>query len=252
MKIVAIAGVTLREALRRKVQVNLLLFGLVLVAASYIISTLTLGVMHRIIADLGLASMSLIGSLLAVFLGASSIAGDVERRVVFPVVAKPVSRAEYVVGRYFGLACALLLNLAVMAAVLAATLAFDARSFKPIDATFLAAIAMIGIQLLVVAAIAVLFSSFTTTTLASIFALSITLAGQLSNDLRNLWHEGGATLGKVLWYALPNLGALNLNEAVIYRTPAPPTAWVAAGYGVLYAATAIALACIAFERRDFR
>jgi len=187
-----------------------------------------------------------------VFLGASSIAGDVERRVVFPVVAKPVSRAEYVVGRYFGLACALLLNLAVMAAVLAATLAFDARSFKPIDATFLSAIAMIGIQLLVVAAIAVLFSSFTTTTLASIFALSITLAGQLSNDLRNLWHEGGATLGKVLWYALPNLGALNLNEAVIYRTPAPPTAWVAAGYGVLYAATAIALACIAFERRDFR
>lgn len=252
MKILAIAAVTLREALRRKVQVNLLLFGLVLVAASYLISTLTLGEMRRIIADLGLASMALIGSLLAVFLGASSIAGDVERRVVFPVVAKPVSRAEYVVGRYLGLACALLLNLAVMAAFLGATLAFDARSFRAVDGTFLAAVGMIGVQLLVVAAVAVLFSSFTTTTLASIFALAITLAGQLSNDLRTLWREGGATVGKVLWYALPNLGALNLNEAVVYRTAVPALAWTAAGYGLLYAATVLALACVAFERRDFR
>jgi hypothetical protein len=56
----------------------------------------------------------------------------------------------------------------------------------------------------------------------------------------------------VLWYALPNLGALNLNEAVIYRTAVPATAWTAVIYGLLYAATSITLACIAFERRDFR
>jgi Cu-processing system permease protein len=252
MKVLSIAGITLREALRRKVHVNLLLFGILMVGVSYVVSTLTLGEMHRIISDLGLSSMALIGSLIAVFLGAASVAGDIERRVVYPVVAKPVSRSQYVVGRYLGLSAALLLNLAAMAAALAAILVFDAGSARVLDAAFWAAVALIGVQLLVVSAVAVLFSAITTTTLAAIFALAITIAGQLTNDMRNLWRGDGAWLGKALWYALPNLGSLTANEAVIYHRPLPPAAWLAAAYGLLYAALAVSLACAVFERRDFR
>lgn len=252
MKVLSIAGVTVREALRRKVQVNLLLFGVFMVGVSYLLSTLTLGEVHRILSDLGLSSMALIGSLIAVFLGAGSIAGDVERRVVYPVVAKPVSRTQYVLGRYLGLAAALLLNLLVMALALAAILVVDAGSLRVLDAPFWAAVAMIGVQLLVVAAVAVFFSAVTTTTLAAIFALSITVAGQLTNDMRNLWKGGGAWLARALWYVLPNLGSLTLNEAVIYRRPVPAGAWLAGTYGLLYAALAVGLACAVFERRDFR
>lgn len=251
MKTLAIAGVTLRETLRRKMQVNLLVFGTVLVLASYVISALTIGERHRIISDLGLSGMQLIGTLLAVLLGAGLVAGDLERRAIYPVVAKPVTRTEYLVGRYLGLSSSLLLNLAVMAATLAAVLAVDAGSTAPLNAALLSAFAMLAVQLLLVSAVAVLFSSITTTTLAAIFALSMTIAGQLTNELRTLVRGEGEWLARGLWYALPNLGVLNVNEAVIYQRIPPASTWGAAGYGLVYAAAVLALACAAFERRDF-
>ena len=252
MKIFAIASVTLREALRRKLQVNLVLFALLLVLVAAVVSTLTLGEMHRIASDLGLTAMEAMGSLIAVFLGASAVAGDVERRVLYPVVAKPVARAEYLLGRYVGLAGTLLLNLVAMGATLALLLVALEGSTRPLDLALLSAVAMIGVQFLVVAAVAVLFSSLTTTTLAAIFALALTVAGRLSNDLRTLWTGPGAGVGKVLWYLLPNLSALSLNESVIYRTPPPAHAWLAVVYALLYAAAALALAAAVFERRDLR
>ncbi len=252
MRIFAVASVTVREALRRKVQVNLLLFALLLVVVSLVVSTLTLGESHRIAADLGLTTMEAMGSLIAIFLGASAIAGDIERRVVYPIIAKPISRSGYLLGRYLGLAATLLLNLAVMGLTLAALLAVQEQSLRPLDLALLSAVAMIGVQLLVVAAVAVLFSAVTTTTLAAIFALALTIAGRLSTDLRTLSSGAGAGLGKVLWYVLPNLSALSLNESVIYRTPPPAAAWLPALYALLYGGAALALAAAVFERRDLR
>lgn len=252
MNIIAIAAVTLRELLRRKVQVNLLVFGTLLVLASYVLSLLTLGFMHRILADLGLSAMQLIGTLLAVFLGSTVVAGDVERRVLYPIVAKPVSRTEYLLGRYAGLAVALLLNLLVMAVALAAVLVFEARSLSTLDAPLFAAVAMIGVQFVVIAAVAVLFSSLTSSTLAAIFTLCVAVAGQLTNEVRNLWVGSAEWMGTVVWYAVPNLGALSLNEAVVYRTPLPDGTLFAALYAVLYAASALAIASLTFERRDLR
>jgi ABC-type transport system involved in multi-copper enzyme maturation permease subunit len=252
MNVFAIAAITLREILRRKVQVNLLVFGVLLVLSSYTMSLLTFGYMHRIIADLGLTAMELMGTLLAAFLGASLVAGDVERRVIYPVVAKPVSRWQYLLGRYAGLAAALLLNLAVMAAALAAVLVLEDGSLATLDRSFLAAIAMQALQFAVVAAVAVLFSSITSTTLAAIFTLSLAVAGHLTNSMRNLSQQSASWVPTLVWYLVPNLGALSLNGPVVYRTPPPATAWIAAGYAVLYAATALALAAALFERRDFR
>ncbi|HET8539352.1 MAG TPA: ABC transporter permease subunit [Anaeromyxobacter sp.] len=252
MTVLAIASVTLREALRRRLQVNLLLFAILLVVASLVASSLTIGHTHRIASDLGLTAMELMGSLIAVFLGASLVSGDIERRVIYPVVAKPVARWQYLLGRYLGLAATLSLNLLAMAATLALVLVLEARSLATIDAALLSAFAMLGVQFLVVAAVAVLFSSLTTSTLAAIFSLAVALAGHLSNDLRTLWKGPGAEIGRVLWYLLPNLSALSLNEQVIYRTPPPASVWLAGAYALLYAATALAIAAAAFERRDFR
>jgi len=251
-RIAALAIVTFREVLRRKVQVNLLFFGAILIAGSFLVSELTLGEMHRILSDLGLSAMQLTGTLVAAFIGATLVAGDVERRAVYPIIAKPVSRTQYLLGRYVGLALALLVNLGVMAAVLALVLVCEAGSLQPLDAALAAAVAMQGIQFLVVGAVALLFSAISSTTLAAIFTLAIAVAGQLSNEMRALWQGPATWLPQVLWYLLPNLGSLNLNESVIYRTPPPASAWVAVLYGLLYAATALALASLAFERRDLR
>jgi ABC-type transport system involved in multi-copper enzyme maturation permease subunit len=252
MRVLAVASVTVREALRRKLQVNLLLFALLLLLVSAVVSSLTLGEMHRIASDLGLTAMEAMGSLIAVFLGAGAIAGDIERRVLYPIVAKPISRAEYLLGRYTGLAATLLLNLAAMAIVLAVALVVIDGSTRPLDLALLSAVVMIGVQFLVIAAIAVLFSAVTTTTLAAIFALALTVAGRLSDGLRTLWTGPTATYAKAIWYLLPNLSALSLNESVIYRTPPPARAWLAVPYAILYVGAALALAASIFERRDLR
>jgi ABC-type transport system involved in multi-copper enzyme maturation permease subunit len=248
----SIATVTLREVLRRKVQVNLLIFGSLVIVASLMLSKLTIGEQHRILSDLGLSAATAIGTLIAVFVGASLVAGDIERRVLLPVIAKPTTRTRYLLGRYLGLAASLVLNLAAMAVVLATVLAIEAGSTRPLDASLLGAIAMLGVQLLVVAAVAILFSAVTSTTLAAIFTLAIAIAGHLSGEIRAIWQGDATWIATLVWYLVPNLGALSLNGSVIYRTPMPPGTWLAAGYGALYAATALALASLAFERRDLR
>ncbi len=248
----AIAGVTIREVLRRRLQVNLLFFGAALVIASHLVGTLTLGYRYRILADLGLTSMQLIGLLVAVFVGSSLVAGDMERRVLQPVLAKPVPRAGYVLGRYLGLAVVLVLNLAVMAILLAVILLLDLDRTTPIGVPYLAAVGLLAIQFLVVGAVAVLFSSISSATLAAVFSMAVAIAGQLTGEIRALWKGGATWIPKLIWYLVPNLSALNANEPLVYGRPPPPQAWTAAAYGLCYAAAALALAVLAFERRDLR
>jgi len=130
-KIAAIAQVTVREAIRQRLAVNLLVFALALVAASLTISALTFGEQYRIIVDLGLSAMEIFGTLIATFLGAGLIARDVERRSVYPIITKSVSRSRYVIGRYLGLVATTTLNLLVMALVFAAVLAIRSRGSGP-------------------------------------------------------------------------------------------------------------------------
>jgi ABC-type transport system involved in multi-copper enzyme maturation permease subunit len=256
-KIASIAAVTFREALRQKLAVNLLVFTVAILAASITISSLTFGEQYRIIADIGLSAMEIFGTLIAVFLGAALVAGDVERRSLYMVIAKPVSRTHYLVGRYLGLVFTLVVNMAVMALVFGAVLAIYTRGLGFLrDTPFLAVLASMAVRFAVVSAVATFFSTFSTTTLAAIFSLSLVVAGHLSSDLVRYWSKQGAVAGAVgkLGYVLvPNLEALNLKEAMVYKDPVP--AWFAltgVGYGLLYAVALVALAAAVFSRRDLR
>lgn len=256
-KISAVAWVTLREALRQKLAVNLLVFALALVVASFTISLLTFGEQYRIITNIGLSSMEIFGTLIATFLGAGLIAGDVERRTLFPIVAKPVSRAQYVFGRYAGLVTTTTLNLLVMAAVFVAVLAFHLGGLGFLrDTPFLAVLGALALQFAMVGAIAVLFSTFTTTTLSAIFTLSFVVAGHLASDLVRYWGKQGAAaaqVGKGLYAIVPNLEALNFKEAMVYKDAlAGSTLALAFGYGLLYSVAVVALSAAVFSRRDLR
>lgn len=252
-----LAWVTVREALRQKLAVNLLVFAIALVSASFMISTLTFGEQYRVIVNIGLTAMEVFGTLIAVFLGAGLVAGDVQRRTVYPIVAKPVSRAEYVAGRYAGLVATTTLNLAVMAVVFVAVLGFYLRGFGFVAETpLLATLAGIALQLAMTAAVAVLFSTFTTPTLSAIFALALVVAGHLASDLVRYWAKQGAAaawMGKALYVVVPNLEALNFKEAMVYKDalPAGPLA-ASLLYGVLYALGVTAVAAAIFTRRDLR
>ena len=256
-RIAVIAAVTFKEAIRQKLAVNLLIFALALVSASFMISTLTFGEQYRIIVDLGLSAMEVFGTLIAAFLGAGLVAGDVERKTVYPIVAKPVSRAEYVAGRYAGLVTTTTLNLAVMAVFFVGVLAFYLGGFGFVrDTPLLATLGALALQFAMVAAVAVLFSTFSTATLSAIFTLSLVVAGHLASDLVRYWEKQGAAaawLGKVLYAVVPNLEALNFKEAMVYKDAlAGSTLALAFGYGLLYTVGVVALAAAIFGRRDLR
>jgi ABC-type transport system involved in multi-copper enzyme maturation permease subunit len=251
-KIAAIAWVTLRDALRQKLAVNLLVFALVVISASIVLSELTFGDQWRIIADVALSAAGIFGTLIAVFLGAGLVAGDVQRRTLYPIVAKAVSRTEYLLGRYLGLVLTLTLNLAVMALTTVAVLAVyrGGAAFLGTTPIVLAFVALAA-QLAVVAAVAVFFSSFTNTTLAAIAALAIAAAGHLSREAIPYWKE--RPVARAIAYALPNLSALDYKVQVVYEQAVPAAqAGFALGYAALYVGAALALAAAIFSRRDLR
>jgi ABC-type transport system involved in multi-copper enzyme maturation permease subunit len=201
--------------------------------------------------------MEIFGTLIAVFLGAGLVARDVERRTVYPILAKPVSRAQYVVGRYAGLVATTSLNLAVMAVVFAGVLTVYLHGLGFLTQTpFLVTIVAIALQLAMIAAVAAVFSSFSTPTLSAIFTLSLVVAGHLASDLVRYWGKQGtaaAWAGKALYLVIPNLEALNFKEAMVYKDALPvgPTA-SALLYGVLYCVGMTAVASVIFSRRDLR
>lgn len=252
-----IAGTTVREALRERLLHNLLVFAVLLVIAALTISQLTLGEQFRIIANVGMSATQLFGTLIAVFLGVGLVTRELDRRTCYPVLARPVSRAGFVAGKYLGLLATLALNVALMAVATALVLAFYEGSPSWFGPAYLATFFLTFVQLAVCAAFAVLFSTFSTATLASIYTLAIVGAGWLFGEVRWFWLQAHQTemkgLVKVLDYVLPNMTLLDTKEALVYGDPITLASVAGrAAYGLAYAATLVALAAVVFTRRDVR
>jgi ABC-type transport system involved in multi-copper enzyme maturation permease subunit len=250
----AIAGNTVRELVRSKLLYNLLLFAVLLIAGSLFVSELTIADFDRIIIDLGLVAIELVGSLLAVLIGVSVVAGEIERRTIFPTLAKPISRATFLLGRYAGLFAILVVNVLVMLGALALVLRLAGYS---LSATAAAAAALIVIELAVLAAMAVFFASFTTPILAAAFSFAFFLIGHLLSDVRAYGSRSKSEAAKVLtsavYRALPDLELFNLKWHAANKLAVPAGfASSAALYGLLYTATLLLLAIAVFGRRDLK
>jgi ABC-type transport system involved in multi-copper enzyme maturation permease subunit len=253
----AIATTTFREAVRERLLHNLLVFAVLLVIGSLTISQLTLGEQFRIIANMGTSATQVFGTLIAVFLGVGLVTREIDRRTCYPALARPVSRAGFVVGKYLGLLIVLALNVGLMAVATAVVLLAYRGSPSFLDGAYLAAFALTAVQLAVCGAFAVLFSTFTTATLASIYTLSVVGAGWLFGEVRAFWLTAKQTdlkgLVHVLDYLLPNMALLDVKEAVTYGDPVTLGSVLArAAYGCGYAAVLVLLATVVFTRRDIR
>jgi len=245
---------TMRELLRNKLLYNLLFFAVLLIASSLFIAQLTIGQWDRIILDMGLAAVELSGVLVAILLGVGLVAGEIERRTVFPMLARPITRGGFLIGRYFGLLAMLTANVLVMLAALAGVLRFAGYG---LTATILAAALLILVELAVLAAAALFFGSFTTPILASAFSLSLFLIGHLLSDLKAFRERapGGLTkaLTGVFYRVLPDLELFNLKAQAANALPVPHQFVPAAAlYGVAYAAACLLLAVVVFSRRDLK
>jgi ABC-type transport system involved in multi-copper enzyme maturation permease subunit len=254
---IAIAANTLREALRERLMYNLVVFALVLIGGSLTISQLTLGEQFRIIANVATGSAQLFGTLIAVFLGVALLSREIDRRTCYAVLARPVSRAGFLVGKYLGLLATLALNVLVMAAATAAMLLLYTGSAAFLASGFFGAFGLMLVQLAVCGAFAVLFASFTTSTLATIFTISAVVAGHVFSEVRAFWLQAPQvemkSLVRVLDVLLPNMGLLDLKDALTYGDPVTGASILArAAYGAGYAGVVVALAAFVFSKRDIR
>jgi ABC-type transport system involved in multi-copper enzyme maturation permease subunit len=256
-----------RESVRDKVLYNLVLFAILLIGASYLIGQLTAGQDVKIIKDLGLAATSLFGLFIAVFIGIGLVAKEVERRSVYSLLSKPIHLYQLVLGKYAGLVLTLAVNVTVMLLALYVVLAYmrwgvpenvvagwDAPALDPalVEAAFL-----IFVELALVTAIALFFSTFSTPILSAAFTFGLTIVGHYSSDLRNFQDVVDSPVaqrvaGGVYWL-LPHLAQFDVKAQVVHGQR---VAWTyvafAVAYAALYIAMLIVVSMVVFSRRDFK
>ena len=256
-----------RESVRDKVLYNLVVFAVLLMSASYLIGQLTAGQDVKIIKDLGLAAISIFGVLIAVFIGIGLVWKEVEKRSIYSLLAKPLSRSQFILGKFAGLAGTLAVNVTVMTVAFYAVLAVMDRNALPevrqawpapaTDVAMLNAVVLIFIELLLVTSIALFFSTFSSPFLSATLTLGIWIIGQFSADIRNLGSaigsEAAGVIGQALYYALPDFSAFDVKTQVVWGEHIP-LAYVgtSAAYGLAYTAFVLAAAVVVFSRRDFK
>ncbi len=250
--ILAIALNTFREAIRDRILYLLLVFALILIGVSRLLSLLTVGNEEKIIKDVGLSAISLFGVLTAVFVGVSLVFKEIERRTIYTLLACPVSRWQFIGGKFVGLLAVLGMNVGLMSAALIGIVALRGESPWPL----LPAILLIFVELAAITAFALLFSSLTNPVLAALFTFTVYVTGHLSWSLELLQQKIGAgfsaTLCGWLYRLLPNFDYLDVkSEAVHGLTLEPGHVATALVYGLGYTALVLLLASVVFQRKDF-
>jgi ABC-type transport system involved in multi-copper enzyme maturation permease subunit len=263
----AIAVNTFRESVRDKVLYNLVLFAILMIGASYLLGQLTAGQDVKIIKDLGLSAMSVFGLFIAVFIGIGLVSKEVERRSVYSLLPKPIHRYQLILGKYAGLSLTLVVNILIMTLAFYAVLLYTAWGIDPVvqrawdapalDPALLKAIGLIFIELMLVTAIALFFSTFSTPILSAALTFGLFVVGHFSTDLRNFDEvvnsPAAVRLARGLYWVLPNLAQFDVKTRVVHGEPVP-IGYIAltAGYAALYTAMLLTMAVGIFSRRDFK
>ena len=254
MKVKALTINTFREAIRDKVLYSLLFFAVLMVGISYILDQLTIGEKTKIIKDFGLASISIFGVMIAIFVGIGLVYKEIERKTIYNILSKPIPRYQFIIGKYLGLIMTLLIEVVVMSVVLFTMLYFYEGK---IDFALFPAIAMIFIELMIVTAFALLFSSFSTPILSGLFTLSFYIIGHLTADLlelgRRSHNQSLKYFTEILYYILPNLEYFNIKGKVVYHQNLEQGyLFFASVYGILYILIILLISIVIFQKRDFK
>ena len=253
-RIHALAANTFREAIRNKLLYTLLGFSIVMIGAGVLLATLSYVEVDEILQDMGMAAIRLFSSGIAIFVGVGLIHNEVERRTIFTILSKPVSRGEFLVGKWAGLTFTVWLQLVLMAAAFALV---SWLAGAPLAAPHALAIALIGFELMVLVALATFFSSFSTPMLSSFFTFGLWLIGHLSRDLYLLGQQSDqasvSRLAGALYAVLPDFEIFNKSLEAVHGLPIHG---FEIGFALLYAAGysgfILVLAAAVFSRRDLK
>jgi ABC-type transport system involved in multi-copper enzyme maturation permease subunit len=255
-RIAHIARNTFREAVRDRVLYNLIAFALLMSGAAILVGQISVGIERLVVINLGLTAISLFGTVIAILVGISLVSKEIEKRTLYTVLSRPVRRWEFIAGKFFGLAGTLVVNTIFMAIGVFGALLYVSHHFEKADGGILVALYFIVLQFLIVTALSMLFSSFSSPVLAAVFAFCLFVIGTFATDLRGF---AAMSQGLTRWlttaaaYVVPNISALNVISAAAHGEPiASRLVIYNSAYALLYTVMAICGAVLIFERRNLK
>jgi len=247
---------TFREAVRDRVLYNLIVFVLLLVASAPLFGQISIGIERLILVNVGLSSISLFGTIIAILVGIGLVSKEIEKKTLYTILSRPVRRWEFIVGKYFGLLLTLVVNTAFMTIGLYLALLVTGHSLGKADALLLVAIYCIVLQFMMMVALTLLFSSFSTPVFSAIFAFALFVIGTFAEDLKNfaaMSHGVTQWLATAAAYVVPNFASLNVISQAAHEQPISGS-MVAFNtlYALLYSGAVTAAAVLIFERRNLK
>ena len=248
---------TFREAVRDRVLYSLVFFALLMMAAAILVGQISIGIEDTVIVTLGLSAISMIGLLIAVFIGVALVSKEMDKYTLYALLAKPVQRWEFLLGKFGGLVLTLAVNTAAMALGLLVVMLYVKHSLQGSDAVVLVAVYFILLKLALVVALALLFSCFTTPLLAILFTVGLYIVGLYVQELRDMPLEvmspAMSSFTKWLSYLLPNFENFNV-MAMAAHGRAVPGALILQNtlYVVVYCTIVLTAAAAVFSRRNLK
>lgn len=255
-RIFAIANNTFREVVRDRILYIVPFYVIILVIGINLLPQIAAATEDKMFLDLGLAAIGFLGLIVAVFVAAGIINKEIEKRTILMLIAKPVSRGEFIVGKYFGLSAVITLSIGAMSAIYLIFLQVNHISYSStsiiINAFFLI------LQLSLISAIAITFGVFTSSILAITLTFIVYLMGNITQNLLILAHmsenSGLKRITQGLYLLLPDLSRLDLKNEAVYGLSALPdatTLFTNTAYSLFHITMFLALAVLIFSRKEF-
>lgn len=245
---------TFREAVRNKIFYLLIGVGIFFALSSELIGLLTVGDRAKVIIDVGLASINFFSVLIAIFTGINLVFKEIDKKTIYFVLTKPISRSQFILGKFFGLAFTMLAALIFMVLIF---LLFLKIGSVGIDYRILVYFLLLYVELLVIIALSVLFSSVSSPILASIYIICLYLIGHIVWTFQLFKDKMESVMMKLvaefLYYILPNLEKFNIKSTIVLKSDIQ---WglvgAAIGYGLTYVTAVLLLAMTVFSRKQFK
>ena len=254
LRIWAIAANSFREVIRDRILYLIGFFALLMAFAWRLLPEIAVGTHEKIFLDLGLAAIGLLGVIVAVFVGTGLINKEIDKRTILVLIPKPLSRAEFILGKHLGLSGVLAVMLGVMLVIYLLMLLGMKVSFQVLP--LIVSVFYLGLELILIAAVAIAFGVFTSSILATLMTFGVYLMGHISKDLIQLGiiskNANILAITKNIYLILPDLERLNFrNEAVYGLLPSADVLIANALYSLVYTGLLLGISILIFSRRQF-
>ena len=248
---------TFREAVRDRVLYSLVFFGLLMIAVAILVGQISIGIENLVIVSLGLSAISVIGLMIAIFIGVGLFYKEMDKRTLYALLAKPVQRWEFLLGKFAGLVLTLGVNTGAMAVGLFLVLLFVRHSLERTDIAIIIAVYFILLKLALIVALAMLFSCFTTPLLSILFTSGLYIAGLFVQEMRTFHtrtpNPALEAIFRWLSYVLPNFENFDVMAAATHGRMIPASLILENTiYALLYCLVVMLTAAAVFSRRNLK